>query len=121
MNATWCAGLVQNSIARLGIPQIINTDQGSKFTAAEFTTTVLDNCIKLSMDGKGRANDNIFIERFWRTIKCDHVDLDPTCDRQELYKGIDTYMNYYNMERRLESLYNCTPYFTKQTKKQIKK
>ena len=110
MDATWCASVVQNSIVHWGIPQIINTDQGSQFTAAEFTATVLDNGIKLSMDGKGRAIDNIFIERFWRTIKYEHVYLNPTNDGQQLFKGIHTYMNYYNMERRHESLNYCTPY-----------
>ncbi len=54
MDATWCAGVVQSSITHWGIPQIINTDQGSQFTASEFTATVLGNGIKLSMDGKGR-------------------------------------------------------------------
>ncbi|MBL0024675.1 MAG: transposase [Saprospiraceae bacterium] len=59
---------------------------------------------------KGRAIDNIFIERFWRTIKYEHVYLNPTNDGQQLFKGIHTYMNYYNMERRHESLNYCTPY-----------
>ncbi|MBL0027468.1 MAG: transposase [Saprospiraceae bacterium] len=54
--------------------------------------------------------DNIFIERFWRTIKYEHVYLNPTNDGQQLFKGIHTYMNYYNMERRHESLNYCTPY-----------
>lgn len=110
MDSTWCASVMQNSIAQWGKPQIINTDQGSQFTAGAFTETVLDNGIKLSMDGKGRAIDNIFIERFWRTIKYEHVYLNPTNDGHELFKGINTYMNYYNMDRRHESLSYSTPY-----------
>lgn len=110
MDSTWCSGIVQDSIARWGVPEIINTDQGSQFTSEEFTSTVLGNGIKLSMDGKGRAIDNIFIERFWRTIKYEHVYLNPTNDGQQLFDGIHTYMNYYNMERRHESLDYCTPY-----------
>lgn len=110
MDANWCASVLHTSIESCGKPEIINTDQGSQFTSAEFTSTVLDNEIKLSMDGKGRAIDNIFIERFWRTIKYEHVYLNPTNDGHQLYKGISTYMNYYNMERRHESLDYCTPY-----------
>ena len=110
MDSTWCSGIVQDSIARWGVPEIINTDQGSQFTSEEFTSTVLGKGIKLSMDGKGRAIDNIFIERFWRTIKYEHVYLNPTNDGQQLFDGIHTYMNYYNMERRHESLDYCTPY-----------
>lgn len=110
MDSTWCSDIVQNSIERWGVPEIINTDQGSQFTSEEFTSTVLGNGIKLSMDGKGRAIDNIFIERFWRTIKYEHVYLNPTNDGQQLFDGIHTYMNYYNMERRHESLDYCTPY-----------
>jgi putative transposase len=110
MDSSWCANLVQHSIEQWGVPEIINTDQGSQFTSEEFTSKILGNGIKLSMDGKGRAIDNIFIERFWRTIKYEHVYLNPTNDGQQLFDGINIYMNYYNMERRHESLDYCTPY-----------
>lgn len=116
MDSSWCAHLVQHSIEQWGVPEIINTDQGSQFTSEEFTSTILDNGIKLSMDGKGRAIDNIFIERFWRTIKYEHVYLNPTNDGQQLFDGINMYMNYYNMERRHESLDYCTPYSQYQQK-----
>ncbi|MBL0025922.1 MAG: transposase [Saprospiraceae bacterium] len=86
------------------------TDQGSQFTAAEFTATVLDNNIKLSMDGKGRAMDNVFMERFLGTMCAEHVYLNPTNDGHLLFKGIHAYMNYSIMERRHESLNYCTPY-----------
>lgn len=110
MDAKWCADLIKEGFAAFGKPQIVNTDQGAQFTSGDFTSAVLGNGIKLSMDGKGRAIDNIFIERFWRTIKYEHVYLNPTNDGKQLYKGIQTYINYYNMERRHESLSNNTPY-----------
>jgi len=67
--------VLQQALARWGTPQIVNTDQGSQFTAEEFTTAVLDAGCKLSMDGKGAWRDNVFVERLWRTVKYDRVYL----------------------------------------------
>ena len=77
MDADWCTEVVQEAVEQHGKPEIINTDQGSQFTSEKFTTYVLSNNIKLSMDGKGRAIDNVFIERFWRDVKYEKIYLNP--------------------------------------------
>jgi putative transposase len=91
--------VLKQAIARNGMPQIINSDQGSQFTCALWTDYIekeLDGKIKISMDGKGRAIDNIFIERFWRTIKRDYVYICPPIDGTELYQGLKSFIDYYN-------------------------
>lgn len=99
MDSKWCYDILEQTIAQYGRPEIFNTDQGSQFTSDDFVYRVLNNGIKLSMDGKGRALDNIYIERFWRTIKYEHVYLYPTSKTDDLYKGIAKYITYYNEER----------------------
>lgn len=100
MDATWCKEMLEEAIEQHGKPEIINTDQGSQFTSKEFTSAVLSNDIKLSMDGRGRAIDNVFIERFWRDIKYEKLYLNPPKDGTDLYLKVAEYMNYYNYERR---------------------
>ncbi len=110
MTAQWCKQTLDHAIEQYGAPEILNTDQGSQFTAEEFTHYVVkDREIKLSMDGKGRAIDNIFIERLWRSLKYEHVYLFPASDGLECYKGIQEYFEYYNHERRHQSLDDQTP------------
>lgn len=88
-----------------GKPEIINTDQGSQFTSLVFANFVTeDQDIKLSMDGKGRAIDNIFIERFWRNIKHEKIYLEPSEDGIELYGKIKEYVEFYNTRRPHQSL-----------------
>ena len=99
MDSKWCYELLEDTIKQYGRPTIFNTDQGSQFRSDDFVYRVINNGIKLSMDGKGRALDNIYIERFWRTIKYEHVYLYPTNKADELYEGIDKYIKYYNDER----------------------
>ena len=94
-----CLDLVEESIRKYGAPEIINSDQGVQFTNPSWIETLKENGIKISMDGKGRAKDNIWIERFWRTIKQEYVYLNPCDDGLELYKGIRKYMQYYNYNR----------------------
>ena len=77
-------------------PEIINSDQGSQFTCENWVEYLKGKGIKISMDGKGRAIDNIFIERFWRTLKYDYVYLHPAEDGLELYNGVKGYIRYYN-------------------------
>ena len=69
MEAEWCRQTLQKAISKYGKPAIFNTDQGSQFTAEGFVSVLLANGIQLSMDGKGRAIDNIFVERLWRSVK----------------------------------------------------
>lgn len=104
MSAEWCREVMAEAIARNGKPQIVNTDQGSQFSSEEFTGLLLDRGIQISMDGKGRAIDNIFVERLWRSVKYEHVYLRPSADGVELYKGLKWYFNFYNSERFHQSL-----------------
>jgi putative transposase len=104
MEAEWCTRVLEEAIGMHGKPEILNTDQGSQFTSDIFTEFVESKQIKLSMDGKGRAIDNIFIERLWRSMKYEHVYLNPADDGVELYKGLFEWFNYYNTERRHQSL-----------------
>jgi len=90
-------------------PKIFNTDQGSQFTSNDFTKVLLENEVLVSMDGKGRALDNIFIERFWRTIKYEDIYLKEYRDGNELYRGLLEYIQFYNFERKHQSLLNLTP------------
>lgn len=91
-----CLEVLNQAIKRYGKPEIVNSDQGSQFTSKEWISTLEENEIKISMDGKGRAIDNIYIERFWRTIKQRYVYLNPAQDGVELYKGIKAFMIKYN-------------------------
>jgi len=111
MTSSWCRQTLQRAIQTYGKPEILNTDQGSQFTAYEFCDWVThpDQGIKLSMDGKGRAIDNIFIERLWRSLKYEHVYLFPASDGLECYRGISNYFEYYNTQRRHQSLDNEHP------------
>ena len=90
--------VLKQAIREHGKPEIINSDQGSQFTCEQWITYLKEQEILISMDGKGRAIDNIFIERFWRTLKYDYVYLHPATDGLELYQGIKQYMHYYNHE-----------------------
>jgi putative transposase len=109
MDALWCAQSVTEAIQLNGKPEIINTDQGSQFTSEEFTKAVLGNEVKLSMDGKGRATDNAFIERLWRSVKYEHVYIHAHETVNDLYQGLSTYMRYYNEKRRHSSIANNYP------------
>lgn len=99
MDAEWCAQVFNEATEMYGCPEIINTDQGSQYTSDVFTEAVLSKGVKLSMDGKGRAIDNAFIERLWRSVKYEKVYLNPPKDGIHLNKIMNEYFNYYNMER----------------------
>ena len=90
--------VLNQAIKDHGKPEIINSDQGSQFTCEDWITLLKKFEIKISMDSKGRAIDNIFIERFWRTLKYDYVYLHPATDGLELFQGIKRYIHYYNHE-----------------------
>ena len=110
MSAAWCAELLQDAIDQNGCPKIINTDQGSQFTSSEYTTTVFANeGLKLSMDGKGRATDNAFIERLWRSVKYEKIHLYKPQNVTELYMLLTEYFHYYNHDRRHSSIANQKP------------
>ena len=90
-------------------PEIFNTDQGSQFTGKEFTGRLYDSGIKISMDGRGRAFDNILIERLWRSVKYEEVYLNAYETPREAYRRLSDYFNFYNNERPHQSLEYKTP------------
>jgi len=109
MEATWVRDTVRAAISEHGKPEILNSDQGSQFTAEVYINELLDNDIRISMDGKGRATDNIFIERLWRSVKYEEVYLNPTTDGLDLYERLSRYFHFYNHERLHQSLGYRTP------------
>ena len=109
MTAEWCAEVLQETLYQYGKPEIFNTDQGSQFTSDVFIKALTDNEIKISMDGKGRALDNIFVERLWRSVKYEHIYLNVYEDGLSLWKGLDGYFRFYNQERPHQSLKYKTP------------
>lgn len=110
MDKEWVCECMEEAFSKHGRPQIVNTDQGSQYTSEEFTTLVLkDNLTKLSMDGKGRATDNAFIERFWRSIKYEKIYLNPPENGLDLYRKVEDYIEYYNKSRRHSSLKDRRP------------
>jgi Transposase and inactivated derivatives len=102
--------VVMHAIAKHGKPEIINSDQGSQFTAHRWIDYVNQQDIMISMDGKGRALDNIWIERFWRTIKYEYIYLNPVDDGIELAKGINEFIDYYNNRRTHQAINRNTPF-----------
>lgn len=90
--------VLKDAILANGKPEIINSDQGSQFTCNEWLEYLDKEIVQISMDGKGRALDNIFIERLWRSVKYDYVYLCPANDGLELFKGLQGYFNHYNYE-----------------------
>ena len=97
LEAKNCLSVLKQAISQHGKPMIINSDQGSQFTCALWTEYVEKEAnITISMDGRGRALDNIYIERFWRTIKQDYVYIWSANDGNELYRGLNTFIEYYN-------------------------
>ncbi len=88
--------VLKNAITKHGKPEIINSDQGSQFTCRQYVDYLAKQEIRISMDGKGRALDNIYIERFWRTIKYQHIHLNPAQDGISLYMGIKKWIEKYH-------------------------
>ena len=89
MTVEWCKEVVEEAIKEYGKPEILNSDQGSQVTSQIFINVLKKNDILISMDGKGRALDNIFIERFWRTIKYEYIYLNPPNGGIDLLKGVN--------------------------------
>lgn len=88
--------VVKDAVNEYGKPEILNSDQGSQFTCLEYVSFLKKEGIQISMDGKGRALDNIYIERFWRTIKYQHIYLNPAENGHQLYLGIEKWLNRYH-------------------------
>jgi len=104
LDAAFCVDALQEAISKYGTPEIFNTDQGAQFTSEEFTGVLKDAEIKISMDGKGRWMDNVFIERLWRSLKYEEVYLKAYETVAEARSGIGNWITFYNQERTHQSL-----------------
>jgi len=109
MESLFCVDALKHALTK-GTPEIFNTDQGSQFTSEDFTEVLLDKNIAISMDGRGRALDNVFIERLWWTVKYEDIYPKSYSDGHVLYNGLNRYFDYYNMERKHSALDKRTPF-----------
>jgi putative transposase len=109
MDAEFCVDCLEDAIRLHGRPEIFNSDQGSQFTSAVFTGTLQREGITISMDGRGRAFDNIFVERLWRSVKYEDVYLKGYSSMVELTLGLSDYFAFYNSERPHQALGQQTP------------
>lgn len=107
LDSTFCVECLESSLQTYGVPEIFNTDQGSQFTATAFTDVLKQYGVKISMDG--RALDNIFVERLWRSLKYEDVYLKCYTDMLALIAGLTAYFLFYNTQRPHQSLNYCTP------------
>ena len=109
MDASFCVEALQEAMARFGTPEIFNTDQGSQFTAADFTDVLTEAGVRISMDGRGRWMDNVFIERLWRSLKYECVYLHAFETGSQLRAGLTKWIAYYNAERPHSTFHGMTP------------
>jgi putative transposase len=109
MEAVFCVDCLEDALRSHGKPEIFNSDQGSQFTSAAFTDVLKREGVVISMDGRGRAFDNIFVERLWRSVKHEDVYLNGYAQMGELMVGLAKYFAFYNGERPHQSLKNQTP------------
>lgn len=109
MDTDFCVDALQEAIDRYGCPEIFNTDQGAQFTSEEFTSVLKGHDIAISMDGKGRWVDNVFVERLWRSVKYEEVYLKAYDSVAEAKQSLGEYFEFYNTERRHQSLGGITP------------
>ena len=104
MDTDFCIEALEEAIQRFGAPEIFNTDQGSQFTSEAFTDALKSHGIDISMDGKGRWVDNVFVERLWRSVKYEDVYLHAYETPTELRAGLARYFTFYNTRRRHSAL-----------------
>jgi len=97
-DSAWCKLVVQQVIEKYGKPEIVNSDQGSLYTSALWVEFLQKKVVQISMDGKGRALDNIWIERFWKNGKYDYVYINPCDDGFEVDEGLQNHIEYYNQK-----------------------
>jgi putative transposase len=120
ITADFCVEALEEAIAKYGTPEIFNTDQGSQFTSDDFTKVLKAHQIKISMDGKGRWIDNVFVERLWKSVKYEHVYLHAYESVAEARQQLTRYFTFYNTRRPHTSLGGMTPdtaYFGKRATK----
>src|SRR5215468_7805659 len=109
LDADFCVEALEEALSRHGRPEIFNTDRGSQFTSNDFTGTLKRHGVMISMDGKGRCMDNIFVERLWRSLKYEEVYLHAYATVAEAKAGIGAWLDFYNTERQHQSLGYRTP------------
>ena len=109
MDSSFCVDALEEAIDKFGCPEIFNTDQGAQFTSTEFTSVLKQHRIKISMDGKGRWIDNVFVERLWRSVKYEEVCLNAYDSVPDARRSLARYFDFYNFERRHQSLNSQTP------------
>ena len=109
LDSLFCLEALQEALAGHGRPEIFNSDQGVQFTCTAFTGMLEREGIAISMDGRGRALDNVFVERLWRTVKYEEVYLKGYRDGQEAHQGLSRYFPFYNQQRSHQSLDYLTP------------
>jgi putative transposase len=109
MDTAFCIDALEEAIERNGAPEIFNTDQGSQFTSEDFTGVLKSNDIAISMDGKQRWVDNVFLERLWRSVKYEEVYLHAYDDIRTAKKSLGHYFDFYNTQRKHQSLADQTP------------
>jgi putative transposase len=115
LDSGFCVDCLEQSLRTYGTPEIFNTDQGCQFTSEAFTGVLNFHSIAISMDGRGRALDNIFVERLWRSVKHEDVYLKGYVNMPELQLGLTEYFEFYNTERPHQSLGGLTPIQVYQT------
>ena len=109
LETDFCVEALQEALSRFGSPEIFNTDQGAQFTSKDFTDVLLERGIRISMDGKGRYLDNIFVERLWRSLKYEEVYLNAYDTVKDARAGIAAYFDFFNGERPHNALGSQTP------------
>ena len=109
MDTAFCIEALEDAIQRHGVPEIFNTDQGAQFTSEAFTGVLKAHGVAISMDGKGRWVDNVFVERLWRSVKYEDVYLRAYETPVELRAGLGRYFTFYNAQRRHSGLGRRTP------------
>jgi putative transposase len=109
MDVSFCLSTLEEALARFGRPEIFNTDQGSQFTSADFTGVLIQADVRISMDGRGRWMDNVFIERVWRSLKYEDVYLKGYADGRKAARGIAEWVAFYNERRPHQALADHTP------------
>src|ERR1700757_5123866 len=109
MDVSFCVAALEEALAKYGRPEIFNTDQGSQFTSAAFTGALAAAGIRISMDGRGRWMDNVFIERLWRSLKYEDIYLKGYSDGHEAKAGIAQWIEFYNFQRPHQALENRAP------------
>ncbi len=109
LDSAFCVDALEEAISKFGCPEIFNTDQGSQFTAEVFTDTLRANNIAISMDGKGRWMDNVFIERLWKSVKYEDIYLKAYASMAEVKQGLTSYFKFYNEKRWHNSFDRKTP------------